>query len=80
LATSSIGLHSGGTFTGTFSGSYNELRDKPTFSQPDYYETLSFFPDMSLALTAQSNNLISGLNLETSSGTLLSYFRVDRIV
>ena len=50
-----------------------------TLTQPDYYETLSFFPDKTLTLIAQSNNVISGLNLETS-GPQLSYFRVERIV
>jgi len=28
-----------------FNGSYNQLRDKPTFGAPDYYETIHFFPD-----------------------------------
>jgi hypothetical protein len=40
---------------------------------------MSFFPDKSLTLTAQSNNIISGLKLETS-GPQLSYFRADRNV
>ncbi len=40
---------------------------------------MSFFPDKSLTLTAQSNNIISGLKLETS-GPRLYYFRADRIV
>ena len=48
-------------------------------SQPDHFETLTFFPDKSLTLTAQSNTIISGLKLETS-GPQLSYFRADRIV
>ena len=37
MACSNIDLHSGGNFIGVFSGSYNELRDKPELSQPDYY-------------------------------------------
>ena len=37
-------FHSGGKFIGAFSGSYNEMRDKPELSQPDYCEILSFFP------------------------------------
>jgi hypothetical protein len=78
VATSNIAFHSGGNFIGAFSGSYNELRDKPEFSQPDYFETISFFPDKSLTLTAQSNNLISGLTLE-ATGLPLSWFRVDRM-
>ena len=36
-----------------FNGSYNKLRDKPTVGAPGYYETLSFFPDKSLTLTAE---------------------------
>ena len=39
---------------------------------------MSFFPDKSLTLTAESNNTISGLKLETS-GSQFSYFRADRI-
>ena len=31
-----------------FNGSYEQLRDKPIFGAPDYYEVLSFFPDKSL--------------------------------
>ncbi len=79
VACSNIGFRSGGNFIGAFSRSYNEVRDKPEFPQPDYYENIPFFPDKGLTLTAQSNNLISGLKLETS-GTQLSYFRADRIV
>jgi hypothetical protein len=74
VACSNIGFHSGGNFVGTFDGSYASLRDTPELS-----ETLTFFPDKSLTLTAQSNNLISGLTLETS-GPRLSYFLADRIV
>ena len=66
VACSNLGFHQEGNFIGAFSGSYNELRDKPTLGAPEYNETLSFFPDKSLALTAQSNNQISGLNLETT--------------
>jgi hypothetical protein len=67
VACSNIGFHSGGNFVGVFDGSYASLRDTPnSVSQPDYYETMSFFPDKSLTQTAQSNNLISGLTLETS--------------
>jgi hypothetical protein len=62
-----------------FNGSYDQLRDKPIFAQPDYYEILNFFPDKTLTLTAQSNNLISGLALE-APGAQLSYFRADRLV
>ena len=35
VATSNIAYHYGGNFIGAFSGSYNELRDKPEFPQPD---------------------------------------------
>ena len=66
VACSNVPFHSGGNFTGNFSGSYNELREKPEISQPDYYEVLSFSPDKSLTLTSARNNLISGLNLETT--------------
>ncbi len=78
---STIGFNQGGDFIRSFSGSYTELRDKPTggVGAPEYYEALPFFPDKSLTLTAQSNNLISGLALE-ASGAQLSYFRVDRLV
>jgi hypothetical protein len=63
------------------------LHDSPDFtgrngvdaSQPEYYEVQSFFPDKSFTLTAQSNNPISGLTLETS-GPQVSYFRADRNV
>ena len=79
MACSNIGFHSGGNFVGTFDGSYASLRDKPEHSQPDHFETLTFFLDKSLTLTAQSNNIISGLKLETS-GPQLSYFLADRIV
>ncbi len=81
VACSNIGFHQGGDLFGSFSGSYNELRDKPTggVGTPEYYEALPFFPDKTLTLTAQSNNLISGLALE-ASGAKLSYFRVDRLV
>ena len=65
-AFSNLGFYQEGNFIEAFSGSYNELRDKPTFGAPEYYETLSFFPDKSLTLIAQRNNPISGLNLETS--------------
>ena len=78
MACSNIDFHSGGNFIGVFSGSYNELRDKPKISQPNYYEVLSFFPDKSLTLTAARSNLISGLNLETTGP--LSWFRADRII
>ncbi len=66
---------------GFFSGRYNELRDKPTggVGAPEYYEVLPFFPVKTLTLRAQSNNLIYGLNLETS-GPRMSYFRADRLV
>jgi len=60
-----------------FNGSYYQLREKPIFGAPDYYETIHFFPDKSLTLTAESNNLISGLNLETS-GPQLSWIRADQ--
>jgi hypothetical protein len=53
--------------------------DKPEFSQSDYLETLSFLPDKSLTLTTQSNNLISGLNLETT-GTQITWIRADRLI
>jgi hypothetical protein len=76
---SNTGVHFGGNFIGAFYVSYNELRDNPEFSQSDYYETLSFFPDKSLSLTAQSNNLISGLNME-AAGPQPSWFRVDRMI
>jgi hypothetical protein len=59
--------------------SYNKLRDKRTFSAPEFYETLDLFLDKTLTLTAQSNNLISVLNLETS-GAQVAYFMADRIV
>ena len=45
VACSNVAFHSEGNFIGAFSGSDNELRDKPELSQPDYYEVLSFFPD-----------------------------------
>ena len=64
---------------GSFSGNYNDLRDKPNGGAPEYYETLSFFPDKSLTLTAQSNSVIAGLNLETT-GSQVFYFRADRLV
>ena len=79
VACSNVAFHSGGNFIGAFSGSDNELRDKPEFSQPDYFKTLSFFPDKSLTSTAQSNNLISGLTLE-AAGLPLSWSRVDRMI
>ena len=66
VACSNIGFHSGGNFIGSFSGSYNELRDKPDLSQPDFFETMSFFPDKSLTLTAQRTGVFSGLNLEAA--------------
>ena len=78
MACSNIGFHSGGNLVGVFDGSYASLRDKPELSQPHYFETMLFLPDKSLTLTAQSNNIISGLKLETSSPQL-SYFRADRI-
>jgi hypothetical protein len=62
-----------------FNGSYNQLRNKPTFGAPENYETLSFFPDKSLTLTAKSNNLISGLTLE-AAGLPMSWFRVNRMI
>ena len=74
-----VGFNSGGNFIGTCSGSYNELRDKPTFGAPDFYETLHFFPDKSLTLTAESNNPISGLNLETT-GLQLSWIRANWLI
>jgi hypothetical protein len=76
---SNIAFHSGGNFIGAFNGSYDSLRDKPELSQPDHFETLSFFPDKSLTLIAQSNNIISGLNLETR-GSQLSWIRTDRLI
>jgi hypothetical protein len=80
VAISNIAFHSGSNFIGSFNRSYDWLRDKPEFSQPNYFETgLSFYPDQSLTLTAQSNNLISGLNLETT-GTQLSWIRADRLI
>jgi hypothetical protein len=60
-------------------GSYNKLRDKSTFGAPEIYQVLNFSPDMTLTLTAQSNNFIAGLNLD-SSGTQLSYLWADHIV
>jgi hypothetical protein len=79
VACSNLGFHSNENFIGAFSGGYNELKDKPSFTQVAYYESVSFFPDKSLTLIAQSNNTISGLNIDTS-GTQLSHFRADRIV
>ena len=79
MACSNIALHSGGNFIGAFSDSYNELCDKLEFSQPEYFETLSFFSDKSLTLKAQSNNIISGLILE-AAGLPLTWFRVDRMI
>ena len=82
LACSNLFFHDNGVFVGSFSGSYNDLRDKPAGgvgSTPEYYEKLSFFPDKSLTLTAQSNSVIAGLNLQTT-GTQVSYFRADRLV
>ncbi len=55
VACSNIGFHSGGNFVGVFDGSYASLWDTP-----ELFEALTFFPDKSLTLTAQSNNLISG--------------------
>jgi hypothetical protein len=79
VACSNVAFHSGRNFIKEFFGSYLQLRDKPTFSEPDYYyEALSFFPDKSLILTAQSNNLTAGLNLETTV-TQLSWIRADRL-
>ena len=69
LACSNLFFHDNGVFVGSFSGSYNDLRDKPAGgvgSTPEYYEKLSFFPDKSLTLTAQSNSVIAGLNLQTT--------------
>ena len=74
-----IDFHFGGDFIGVFDGSYDSLRGKPELSQSDHFETLTFFPDKGLTLTAQSNNIILGLKLETSVPQL-SYFRADRIV
>jgi hypothetical protein len=76
---SNIGLRLAINFIGTFSGSYNELRDKPIFRALDYYKTLSCFPDNTLASTTTSSNLISGLALE-APGAQLSYFKAGRIV
>jgi hypothetical protein len=56
VACNAIGFHSEGELNGTyFTGSCNELRDKPDFSssQPEFYESLTFFPDKSLTLTAE---------------------------
>jgi hypothetical protein len=78
VACPNIDFYSGGNFVGTFNGSYDSLRDKPEVFQPDYYEVLSFFPDKSLTLIAARNDLISGLNLETTGP--LSWFRADRII
>jgi hypothetical protein len=67
VACSNIGFPSGGNFVGVFDRSYASLRYKPdSVAQPDYYETMSFFPDKSLTPTAQRNNIISGSKLETS--------------
>ena len=79
VACSNVAFRSSGDFIGVFSGSYNELQDKPEFSQPEYYENLSFFHHKSLTLTIQSNNLIPGLNLETT-GSQLSWIRADRLI
>jgi hypothetical protein len=81
VATSNIGFNSGGNFIGAFDGSYDSLRGKPGVSstQPEFFETLTFFPDKSLTLTVEKNNLISGLNLNSSSGRL-SWIRANRII
>jgi hypothetical protein len=82
VACSYIGFRQEGELIGSFSGSYIELWDKLTggVGAPEYYEAITFFPDKSLTLTAQSNHPISGLNLETSSGTQLSWIRADRLI
>jgi hypothetical protein len=66
---------------GSFSGSYNNLQDKPivVIGAPEYYELLPFFLDNTLTLMAQSNDLISGLELEVP-GSQHSYFRADRLI
>jgi hypothetical protein len=47
-----------------FSGSYLELRDRPTsVGQPDFYEKLDFFSDKQLSLTTVQTTLYSGLKL-----------------
>ena len=49
-----------GMVVGSFLGSYNDLWDKPTTiggGASKHYETLSFFPDKSLTLTAASTIL-----------------------
>jgi hypothetical protein len=47
-----------------FSGSYNELRDRPaSVGQPDYYDRLDFFSDKRLSLTTMSTTEFSGLKL-----------------
>ncbi len=45
----------------------------------EFFETLTFFPDKSLTLTAEKKNLISGLNLNSTSGQM-SWIRADRII
>jgi hypothetical protein len=79
VACSNVAFHSGENFIGVFDGSYDSLRGKPKLSPPDHFETLTFFPDKSLTLTAQSNNIISGLNLE-AAGPQLSWKRADRMI
>jgi hypothetical protein len=49
---SNFGFHSDGVFIRAFSGSYDDLRDKPSFSQLGYYDSVSFFSDKSLTLIA----------------------------
>jgi hypothetical protein len=78
VACSNINFHENGNFVGVFDGSYDSLRGKPENSQPNHFETFTFFPDKSLTLTAQSNNVISGLNLE-ASGPQLSWIIADRL-
>jgi hypothetical protein len=67
LVYSNLVFHNNGMVVGHFPRSYNDLRDKPTTiggCAPEYYETLSFFPDKHFSLTATLNNLIPGLVLE----------------
>ncbi len=49
VACSNVAFHENGNFIGAFNGLYDSLRDKPSFSQPVYFEArLSFFQDKSL--------------------------------
>ncbi len=80
MTCSNIGFGIDGNFTESFSGNYIVLRDKPTtVGAPELYETFYFFPNKSLTLTANFNNLISGMALEAPDAYFI-YFRADRIV